>query len=66
MHRCLNVPEIVNMVCSELDPDVSLDSVALANLARTSSVFHSQALDVLWRRRYQHPCPPSCAPHLPL
>lgn len=47
MHRCLTIPEMVQMVCSHLEPDEG-DSPSLATLARTSSVFHGPALDRLW------------------
>lgn len=51
MHRSLRIPEVVGMICSQLKP-ISWRSTAgkadLAVLARTSTVFHDAALDVLW------------------
>ncbi|KAJ7438796.1 hypothetical protein B0H11DRAFT_573267 [Mycena galericulata] len=48
MHRCLTILEIVEMICSELDPSRYVDSAALAVLARTCRMFHDPALDNLW------------------
>ncbi|KAJ7462473.1 hypothetical protein FB451DRAFT_1404271 [Mycena latifolia] len=48
-HRCLNILEIVQMLCANLDPTSSSDRSALAILSRSSSIFHEPALDMLWR-----------------
>ncbi|KAJ7192797.1 hypothetical protein GGX14DRAFT_479550 [Mycena pura] len=57
MHRCLQLPELVELMCSYLDvpyhPEIFLDRQPerrdLAVLARTSSVFSSHALRLLWK-----------------
>ncbi|KAJ7190365.1 hypothetical protein GGX14DRAFT_605922 [Mycena pura] len=56
MHRCLQVPELVGLVCSHLAIEVlpQLESVRcgardLAVLARTSTVFSSHALRLVWK-----------------
>ncbi|KAJ7469577.1 hypothetical protein FB451DRAFT_1255036 [Mycena latifolia] len=49
MHRCLTILEIVEMICSNLEPTSSPAHKALAVLARTSPVFSGPALDVLWK-----------------
>ncbi|KAJ7657258.1 hypothetical protein DFH06DRAFT_1197805 [Mycena polygramma] len=40
MHRCLDIPEIVALVCSQLQPNRTPDST-----------FHNPALDVLWNNQ---------------
>ncbi|KAJ7314750.1 hypothetical protein DFH08DRAFT_821073 [Mycena albidolilacea] len=47
MRACLDIPEIVIMVVSTLD--AQFGAKELAALARTSTIFHESALDVLWR-----------------
>jgi hypothetical protein len=46
MHPSLQIPEIVGLVVSGLDPS---DRADLAALARTSTIFHEPCLDALWR-----------------
>ncbi|KAJ7252353.1 hypothetical protein B0H12DRAFT_616841 [Mycena haematopus] len=53
MHRCLNISEIVDMICALLDPRIS--SVPgpapyrhLASIARTCTTLQDPALDHLW------------------
>ncbi|KAF8215139.1 hypothetical protein K438DRAFT_771050 [Mycena galopus ATCC 62051] len=53
MHRCLNISEIVDMICALLDPRIS--SVPgptpyrhLASVARTCTTLQGPALDHLW------------------
>ncbi|KAJ7120042.1 hypothetical protein C8R44DRAFT_981996 [Mycena epipterygia] len=49
MHRCLTVVEIVQIICSNLDPTRFVDERrALAALARTCCTFQEPALDRLW------------------
>ncbi|KAJ7668771.1 hypothetical protein DFH06DRAFT_1182452 [Mycena polygramma] len=54
MHRCLQIAEIVDMVCSHLDPrspgfqPISLPFRDLAAVARTCTIFRDPALDYLW------------------
>ncbi|KAJ7506103.1 hypothetical protein B0H11DRAFT_1974774 [Mycena galericulata] len=54
MHRCLAIPEIVNMFCTHLDPRISSDTFQiawccdLATVARTCTTFSGPALDHLW------------------
>ncbi|KAJ7629213.1 hypothetical protein DFH06DRAFT_1226149 [Mycena polygramma] len=54
MHRCLQIAEIVDMVCSHLDPrspgfrPISLPFRDLAVVARTCTIFRDPALDYLW------------------
>ncbi|KAJ6555936.1 hypothetical protein B0H19DRAFT_1151588 [Mycena capillaripes] len=58
MHRSLRILEIVEVICSNLDPMAALVSLSsrkledrrtLCALARTCSLFNGPALDVLWR-----------------
>ncbi|KAJ7608918.1 hypothetical protein DFH06DRAFT_1485949 [Mycena polygramma] len=62
MHRCLGIREIVDLICSHLDPFAGVpltlwplkyldraSRAALAALARTCIFFNGPALDVLWR-----------------
>ncbi|KAJ7190040.1 hypothetical protein GGX14DRAFT_606652 [Mycena pura] len=60
MHRCLQIPELVELMCSHLDvpyhPEIFIDRQPerglrrdLAVLARTSTVFSSHALRLLWK-----------------
>ncbi|KAJ6552758.1 hypothetical protein B0H19DRAFT_1263207 [Mycena capillaripes] len=51
MHRCMRIAEIVEMVCSYVEADWT-GNHTLATLARTSSVFQDQALDLLWSSQY--------------
>jgi hypothetical protein len=53
MHHSLNIIEILEFICSQLDPepwasDADSQRGALAALARTCQTFHGPALDVLW------------------
>ncbi|KAJ7709104.1 hypothetical protein B0H14DRAFT_3023551 [Mycena olivaceomarginata] len=57
MHRCLQLPELVGLVCSHLQSPYHLEIALevrqpkrgdLAVLARTSTVFSSHALRLLW------------------
>jgi hypothetical protein len=54
MHVCLSIPEILAVICTEVVPDVDLDSrenqdlASLAALAGTSHVFSESALNALW------------------
>ncbi|KAJ7144146.1 hypothetical protein C8R44DRAFT_865126 [Mycena epipterygia] len=57
MHRALQIPELVDMICSQISPEEpgnSSDSGSseLATLARTSKIFQDDALNGLWRRQY--------------
>lgn len=58
MHRCLQLPELVGLVCSHLQSpyhmEITLEARQprrgdLAALARTSTVFSSHALRLLWK-----------------
>ncbi|KAJ7779755.1 hypothetical protein B0H16DRAFT_725085 [Mycena metata] len=54
MHRALRIPELVELMCSQIGSIVPLtkDSLrALAALARTSKTFCDPALDRLWQRQ---------------
>ncbi|KAJ7729764.1 hypothetical protein B0H16DRAFT_1893780 [Mycena metata] len=53
MHRSLRIPEVIGMICSQLKPVswIRGGESDLAVLARTSTVFHDAALDVLWGRQ---------------
>ncbi|KAJ6533393.1 hypothetical protein DFH09DRAFT_1370027 [Mycena vulgaris] len=51
MHRALQIPELVDVVCSHvapLQPSSEPGLRDLAVLARTSKIFHNAALDGLW------------------
>ncbi|KAF7318660.1 hypothetical protein HMN09_00377600 [Mycena chlorophos] len=49
MHRVLETPELVDLICTELRLGESWeDSNALANLAQTNTQFRDVALDALW------------------
>ncbi|KAJ6545450.1 hypothetical protein B0H19DRAFT_1380084 [Mycena capillaripes] len=47
MHAALGIPDLVDLVVSELHP--LWEARALAALACTSKIFHEAALDALWR-----------------
>ncbi|KAJ7601846.1 hypothetical protein DFH06DRAFT_1116206 [Mycena polygramma] len=49
MHPTLQIPEIVRIIVSHLDP--STNASDLASLARTCTIFHGPALDFLWRHQ---------------
>ncbi|KII86169.1 hypothetical protein PLICRDRAFT_700290 [Plicaturopsis crispa FD-325 SS-3] len=50
MHHCLQISEIMSLVCSELPCENGTVGLGeLASLARTCRAFHDPALDVLWR-----------------
>ncbi|KAJ6495904.1 hypothetical protein DFH09DRAFT_1002248 [Mycena vulgaris] len=59
MHRCLAIPEITELILSQLDdgysfsrnPRRDLAKRDLAALARTSKGFQGPALDILWRKQ---------------
>ncbi|KAJ7141727.1 hypothetical protein C8R43DRAFT_1200674 [Mycena crocata] len=60
MHRALDILEIVELICEQVDERCTSVSYPfrggiapreLAILARTSSVFHNPALNVLWRHQ---------------
>ncbi|KAF7335589.1 hypothetical protein MVEN_02213200 [Mycena venus] len=70
MHRCLQIPEIVDMVFSQLDPRISSDPWPAATpfrdlsvVARTCTTFQGPALDYLWSsaplERFLIRCAPS-------
>ncbi|KAJ7151854.1 hypothetical protein C8R43DRAFT_1127487 [Mycena crocata] len=48
MHPCLSIPELVDQLFSHFEP---ADAKTLAALARTCTMFHEPALDVLWRNQ---------------
>ncbi|KAJ7866905.1 hypothetical protein B0H13DRAFT_2065824 [Mycena leptocephala] len=48
MHRCLQIHEMVDLIVCHLH----LSPGALALLARTCTIFHNPALDILWRVQY--------------
>ncbi|KAJ7742295.1 hypothetical protein B0H16DRAFT_1861279 [Mycena metata] len=49
MHRALQIPEMVDLICSQVSPDeVSASTRALARLARTAKIFLDPALNSLW------------------
>jgi hypothetical protein len=50
MHRALQVPDVVWMIVSQLDPRPHEGMAALAALARCGP-FHGLALDMLWRHQ---------------
>ncbi|KAJ7144120.1 hypothetical protein C8R44DRAFT_142894 [Mycena epipterygia] len=55
MHRALKIPELVEMICSQISPEEpdgdssDCGSPELAALARTSKIFQDDPLNVLWR-----------------
>lgn len=52
MHRCLEIPEILSLICYELSGPSQLtpqSQASLIALARTSQNFKEPALDALWR-----------------
>ncbi|KAJ7681997.1 hypothetical protein DFH06DRAFT_1314240 [Mycena polygramma] len=51
MHRSLRISEVVAMICSQLNPLPRAEGADLAALARTCTLFHDPALDVLWRHQ---------------
>ncbi|KAJ7608573.1 hypothetical protein DFH06DRAFT_1111100 [Mycena polygramma] len=54
MHRCLRIPEILEIIFSsvlDLEPDFQRPR-SLAALARGCRIFKDPALDVLWRKQY--------------
>ncbi|KAJ7442703.1 hypothetical protein B0H11DRAFT_1881713 [Mycena galericulata] len=52
MHRSFRIPEIVHIVVSYIDPAfVAGANAQLAALARTSKIFHDDALNMLWRHQ---------------
>ncbi|KAJ6456792.1 hypothetical protein C8R47DRAFT_1165047 [Mycena vitilis] len=59
MHRCLGIPEILDLVCKGLDPVTDEHwiaptdgaEVALSALARTCKLFSGPALDMLWQHQ---------------
>ncbi|KAJ7673981.1 hypothetical protein DFH06DRAFT_752203 [Mycena polygramma] len=60
MHRSLQIPEVVALICRETVPHIeresrfmldSRTSARLATLARTCKAFSSPALDLLWRNQ---------------
>ncbi|KAJ6460443.1 hypothetical protein DFH09DRAFT_1230040 [Mycena vulgaris] len=64
MHRCLQVPELVGLVCSHLQGPRHLEIAFevghpkrgdLAVLARTSTVFSSHALRLIWNSQLLRP-----------
>ncbi|KAJ7720525.1 hypothetical protein B0H16DRAFT_1432351 [Mycena metata] len=50
MHCSFEIPEIVRLIVSHLNP-LSGDGRSLAVLARTCTIFHDPALDLLWRHQ---------------
>ncbi|KAJ7291626.1 hypothetical protein C8J57DRAFT_1588040 [Mycena rebaudengoi] len=50
MHHFFSIPELVELVCKELNYS-RVHRKDLAALARTATVFHHPALDVLWRQQ---------------
>ncbi|EMD39005.1 hypothetical protein CERSUDRAFT_122503 [Gelatoporia subvermispora B] len=49
MHRCWAIPELTRLIVEQLDATcIKTDRPALANLARTSSIFFEPAVDALW------------------
>ncbi|KAJ7453767.1 hypothetical protein FB451DRAFT_1280753 [Mycena latifolia] len=52
MHRCLNILEIIELICSHFDPASPLHGRVLAALARTCSMLSGPALDRLWNTQY--------------
>ncbi|KAF7362820.1 hypothetical protein MVEN_00631800 [Mycena venus] len=51
MHHALLISEIVDLIIAQLDPLGRWQAAALAALARTSTIFHDSALDMLWKRQ---------------
>ncbi|RDB14844.1 hypothetical protein Hypma_016479 [Hypsizygus marmoreus] len=52
MHRCLQVPEIISLICIEISGDKPLaitSHTSLAALAQTCKFFQDPALDELWK-----------------
>ncbi|KAJ6514431.1 hypothetical protein C8R47DRAFT_1064180 [Mycena vitilis] len=49
MHRALEIPDVVHMVCGYLPADLSGSSRTLAALASTCKVLRDPALGALWR-----------------
>ncbi|KAJ7696846.1 hypothetical protein B0H16DRAFT_835406 [Mycena metata] len=49
MHRALQIPEMVDLICSQVSPDEdSASTRVLARLARTAKIFLDPALNSLW------------------
>ncbi|KAJ7610730.1 hypothetical protein DFH06DRAFT_1308607 [Mycena polygramma] len=54
MHRCLDIREILEAICINLDPALIGDSGrALARLARTSTPMSDPALNILWKTQQE-------------
>ncbi|KAJ7610708.1 hypothetical protein DFH06DRAFT_171297 [Mycena polygramma] len=59
MHRCLGILEIIDLVCSNLDPMTDSPymlppdraGVALSSLARSCTLFNGPALNMLWKQQ---------------
>ncbi|KAJ7608502.1 hypothetical protein DFH06DRAFT_191995 [Mycena polygramma] len=51
MHRCLTIPEIVAIICTDLCPSSPDFRRTLAALAITCQTFSGPALDCLWREQ---------------
>ncbi|KAJ7612893.1 hypothetical protein DFH06DRAFT_1307976 [Mycena polygramma] len=49
MHRALEILEVVEIVCSNLSPDIPGSRATLAALAISCKIFHDPALHILWR-----------------
>lgn len=50
MHRCLAVPELLNLIFKEVHTSAK-GGVTVAALARTSKCFQDAALDTLWEKQ---------------
>ena len=53
MHQCLEIPEILEIICkilkNDFDNNVNRESLStLSSVARTCRCFHELALDILW------------------
>lgn len=48
MQRCFLMPELVDLICCEVNANKSSRLSTLSVLARTSIIFHEPALDYLW------------------
>jgi hypothetical protein len=50
MHHFFSIPELVELICEELAHPRPLRK-DLATFARTATVFHHPAVDILWRHQ---------------
>lgn len=62
IRRCFVIPELVKLICSQVDVNISSGRSTLSALARTSLIFHEPALDCLWSSVEGIDCLIKCMP----